>query len=275
MDRMHKIRDVILACLLVAPAASAQTLRSARTYMETAVIHHENGSAIVVANSPRPLSQALSAIRRAYGWVVDYEDPLYTSSELTSNFDPRFPSRAFKVPAGGTFQSTYPETPYMWSRTDNEQAVLDKIVADYNQSGNPGRFIVRAQVDGSYTVVGTEPGATAPPILSTPISFPSGTRSLGDTLHLITGAVSAASGVALYVSGSPGIVRRLIQSQVTIGANGVPARYVLVQAFTQANWKVAWDMRCTAPIPGCWLNLIPVSRAPSNAWGTGRPILVQ
>lgn len=272
---MHKVRDVILACLLVAPAAIAQTSRQAHTYMERAVIHHENGSATVAANSPRPLSQALSAIRRGYGWVVDYEDPLYSNSDLTSNSDPRFPSRAFKVPAGGAFQSTYPETPYMWSRTDSEEAVLDKLMADYNQSGNPGQFTVLPQFDGSYAVVGTEPGSTAPPILSTPISIPSGTRSLGDTLHLITGAVSAASGVALYVSGSPGIVRRLIRSQVTIGANGAPARYVLVQAFTQANWKVAWDMRCTAPMPGCWLNLIPVSRAQHNAWGTGRPILVQ
>jgi hypothetical protein len=274
--RMRKVRNLVLIYLLVAPAVSAQTTQPAHSYMQEAVIEHQNGSATVVANSPRPLSQALTAIRREYGWVVDYEDPLYRDSDLTTWSDPRFPSRIFKVPAGGAFQSTYPEGPLMWSQTGDEDAVLEKIVADYNASGNPGQFVVLPQSDGSYAVVGSEPGSTAPPILSTAVSIPSGTRTLGDTLYLITEAVSAAAGVAVYANPHPGMLNLLVRTQVTVGATGVPARSLLVEAFTHANGKIAWDMRCNAPLlPGCMLNFMPVSRAQRSTFGAGPPVSVQ
>ncbi|HEV2419638.1 MAG TPA: hypothetical protein VGX94_17720 [Terriglobia bacterium] len=163
----------------------------------------------------------------------------------------------------------------MWSCTGSEEMVIEKIVADYNKSGNPGRFAVRVQSDGSYAVVGTQPGSTAPPILDTPISIPSRMRSLGDTLHLIAEAVSAASGVAVYAAPHPLMLNRLIRTQVAVGGNKVPARNLLVQAFTQANWKIAWDMRCSAPMPGCWLNFMPVSRGQPSSFGTEQPTQVQ
>lgn len=272
---MYKHGICVLGCMLLSSALTAQTVPPSHSYMERAVIRHQSGSATAFANGPRPLSQLLTAIRREYGWVVDYEDPIYGDSDLTTESDPRFPSRVFKVPGGGAFQSTYPETPHMWSRTDSEEAVIEKIVADYNESGNPGQFAVRVQSDGSYAVVGTEPGSTAQPILDMPISMPSGTRSLGDTLHLIAGAVSAASGVAVYAAPHPGMVNRLIRTQVTVGGNKVSARNLLVQAFTQANWKIAWDMRCSAPMPGCWLNFMPIGRAQPSSFGTEQPIQVQ
>ncbi|MGH9351366.1 MAG: hypothetical protein ACRD2G_04270 [Terriglobia bacterium] len=260
---------------LASTALRAQIVTQAHAYMEYVMIQYQSGSATVVANSPRPLSQVLAATRKEYGWAVDYEDPPYRVSDLTSSSDPRFPSRTFKVPAGGAFHSTYSEPPHMWSRTDSEAAALDKIVADYNESGNPGQFVVRPQSDGSYAVVGSEPGSSALPILDTPISIPSGTRTLGDTLHLIAGAVSAATGVAVYAAPHPGMLYGLAQTQVTMGATGVPARNVLVQAFSQAHWKVAWDMRCAAPMPGCWLNLMIVRRALGTSFGTEKPIPVQ
>jgi hypothetical protein len=40
-------------------------------------VEHSANSATVVANNPRPLWMAVVALRHEYGWLIDYEDPIY------------------------------------------------------------------------------------------------------------------------------------------------------------------------------------------------------
>ena len=59
----------------------AQTIAPNKTpYLRQASITETTEAVHITANSPRPLLQALDALRHKYGWVVSYEDPAYTSS---------------------------------------------------------------------------------------------------------------------------------------------------------------------------------------------------
>ncbi|MGH9604738.1 MAG: hypothetical protein ACRD3N_03450, partial [Terracidiphilus sp.] len=118
-------------------------------------IVYSNGSATVAVNDPAPLAQAIIGVREEYGWVVDYEDPPWQSGDLhdvsPAAWHAAHPGRRGSMePDGGAFQSTYAVCPDMWGSASEELQVLNKIVSDYNASGNPGRFIVRVQTDGSY-----------------------------------------------------------------------------------------------------------------------------
>jgi hypothetical protein len=278
---MQILLELVALFLIFVGQLWAQQAAQPHAYIERAVIQHQSGTATVTANSGRPLSQALRAIRAEYGWVIDYEDPLYKDPDLTTYADPRMPARLLKVPAGGAFQSSYPETPYMWSRTDDERPVLDKIVSDYNQSGNPGRFIVRAQSDGSYAAIGDEiadgSGGEVPvkPILDTLVSVPTGTRTLGATFFVVAGALSGAAGIPVVASPGFAVSRDMLQANVTVGGSEVPARSLLLQAFTQLGAKIAWDLRFDAPSQGYVLNLMQVVRAGHQTFGGGAPIPIQ
>src|SRR5580704_3021757 len=72
----------VVAIGLFAVDSGAQVQeRSARysRYMERAEVHHQTNSASVVANSPRPLAQAVTALSEEFAWVIDFEDPPYYS----------------------------------------------------------------------------------------------------------------------------------------------------------------------------------------------------
>jgi len=103
--------------------------------------------------------QAVEAISQEYGWIVDFEDPLYQSHfDLVDATDPEWRAShpnekgATRV-SGGLFQSSFPEPSSIPSGNAEEQ-VLQKLVADYNSSGNPGKFSVRKEADGRYALVG-------------------------------------------------------------------------------------------------------------------------
>ena len=42
-----------------------------------AEIHYLPNAAVVSANDPRPLAQAVKALSEEYAWVIDFEDPPY------------------------------------------------------------------------------------------------------------------------------------------------------------------------------------------------------
>jgi len=53
-----------------------------------ATIERKDEQVSVLANNPRPLDQAVVAIRREYGLIVAYEDPPYDSQDLVDDTDP-------------------------------------------------------------------------------------------------------------------------------------------------------------------------------------------
>lgn len=232
----------------------------AQRFMDHAEIQHRAASAIVTANDARPLDQAITALSQEYGWAIDYEDPPYSSqADVVDSGDPQwraahpsdypYPANRW-IPAGGFFQSEYPETPTTRVSPLEEEGVLRKLVADYNHSGNPGKFTVRKETDSRFAVVGeyirNDAGQDVriAPLLDTPLSIPVQTRSVYQTLDLILTKVSSATGskVGLCTGGmNPD------KPLVAVGGDGVPARTLLLKALEPYRTIVIWHMRYSPP----------------------------
>ena len=253
-------RSSILICLgvLVALAAFASVYAVQPTqlderqngFIRNARVRHVANSVTIYANEPRPLAHAARAVSNEYGWAVDYEDPPYCSRfELVDDTDPRWrkahPNEQGSIGvAGGAFHTQFPVA----ASTAAEERVLDKVVSDYNRSGNPGRFIVRNEGDGRFAVVGARVEddygreKAVSPVLDTPVTIHIEKRNAYLTLKAILNAVSAET----HVKAVPGMMNPNSTSHsVTVGGQNIPARELLAQVLSGIDDKMYWHCTTT------------------------------
>ena len=239
--------------MLLCIGVSAQTPDKTNTFLDHAEVRHDANVATVIANSPRPLEQTIAGVSEEYGWTVDYED---------------LPFRSLH---GGTFQSRYPEDTNTGSSVAEERKVLDKVVSDYNQSGNPGKFSVREEGGDRFSIVGIaaldETGADRqiPSVLDTPISVPSRQRSGYDSIQAVLGALTAQSGTTVYQAATP--LNTFLRMTVTVGGDNVPARALLKQIIAATHPKFYWDLLYDTHDKAYYFNLAPVMQANYDASG--------
>jgi hypothetical protein len=263
---MRSIWVVLIGSALVVPFAGQQLQHN---FMQRATIQHQRSSAVVLANDPRPLMQAIDAVAREYGWIVDYEDPPYRPGhDLVDIVDPNWLAARpgmtrTKIPAGGSFQSTYPDTVGL-SLGSGEEQVLEKIVSDYNVSGNPGGFKVLAQSDGSYSIVGSyvrdANGSSIPvnSILDTIVSIPTAKEGMDQALEAILTAVSAKAGTKVGLSSGP--LNLMAQTQVSVGGENVSARSLLLQTLGATGRRLQWTLLYDPDEPQYFLSLEVAAR---------------
>jgi hypothetical protein len=281
---MRKLLAVALGVVALCGWLVAQGILEPHTYMEHGLIDHHAGTATVKADYAQPLQQAITAVREEYGWVVNFEDPPYQGKhdliDMTNpKYRPTHPNaRIVLGPAGGPFQSTYPETPHMWNSPAAEPDVLEKIVSDYNQSGNPGNFVVRELADGSFDVVGdsihNDSGEDVPitPALDTSILIPRAARSGRATIDAVLHTLSAKIGIPAGIGLAPSPL--LGQAQFTMGGSSVPARDLIMQVIDGLGRKYVW-LFIYEPQPREYLLvLLPVARAEYGAFGQKRLVPV-
>ena len=247
-------------------------------YMERGVIEHQHGTATVKADCARPLAQAITAVREEYGWAVDYEDPPYHSKydvmDMTNpSYRAAHPDAPVVLgPAGGAFQSTYPETPNMRSSPAAEQEVLEKIVSDYNESGNPGDFIVRKLSNGDFDVVGdslhNDAGVDVAitPVLDTPIYLARGTRSWTGTIKAISNALAAKTGLTMGIGLVPMAMSISPAATLTIGGSTAPAREFFMQSISGLD-GYGWLFLDEPQFRQYLLGLQPVERVRYDSFG--------
>lgn len=221
-------------------------------YMKVGLVQHRGNTVTAYANFPRPLLQALTAVRSEYGWAVNYEDPPYASSyDLIDATDPVWRAnhpneQGFIGIAGGSFQSTFEENPATVESRSGEEEILNKIVSDYNSGGNPGKFLVRNEGNGYYSVLGrsirNDTGQDEPvsSILDTVIWVPTANRNADETIDIIFQAISRATGVQ-FMNGFFAN-NLLLHSWVTIGGNQVTARTLLLRTMTAMQRPAIWTL---------------------------------
>jgi hypothetical protein len=261
---------IILTILFSTPYALAQPNGQRSKYMRDGLIDHRGPSATVSANDPRPVLQAARAVAEEYGWVVDFEDPPYhpeydaiDTTDATWRAANPFAKGTLSV-KGGAFQSSFPE-PASASTTFAEEA-LQKIVADYNRSENPGKFALCRESDRRFTITGTAArngsGSSGPisPLLDTQITIPVKTRSGTATFNLFLQTLSSAAQVKV-VHGS--FMDNLLQnSSVTVGGDNVAARSILSSIVSQLktpyelNWTLFYDLDSAMYVLNIWPAMI-------------------
>ncbi|MGC1418483.1 MAG: hypothetical protein WA817_24580 [Candidatus Acidiferrum sp.] len=281
------MKRILVLCVLLVGVGSFLLAQSPAkpSFMSAALIQHNGSSGVLTANFPRPLSQAIEAISQEYGWLIDYEDPPYHSHfDLVDDTDPTWranhPTAKGVVRVSGSFfQSTFPE-PSTITTGDADEQVLQKLVADYNASGNPGKFVVRKEADGRYAVIGVsrkdENGRdeAVNALLDTPISFPVQQRDAEATLRLIVDTLSTDTGVKVYL-GTIGLSSNPLQeATLTIGGSNVPARTLLLQALdgvssTSPHFRgiFVWNFLFDADTNAFWLRLRSATKTVTDANG--------
>ena len=231
--------------LLGVPSALLAQAPTKPSFMKAGVIQHQGTAGTLTANDPRPLMQAIATISQEYGWTVDFEDPPYRSHfDLVDETDPVWRAnhpnaKGVTRVSGGVFQSNFLEPSTI---PDNaEEQVLQKLVSDYNSSGNPGKFAVRKEAEGRYAVIGvsrrddTGTDETVGALLDTAISMPVQQRTATATLQTIVDTLSTKAGVKVFL-GTIGLSSDPLQGvEVAIGGANVPARAFLLQVVDAAS----------------------------------------
>lgn len=234
---------------LLAVLASAQSTTRPK-YLDRAMIQHADSTATVTANYPTPLFQAVDGIRQEYGWQVNWEEaPCYSHFDVVDDTSPRWraahpDAQGVTRKAGGFFVSTFPEPKTEEGGT--KEVTLRKVVEDYNATGNPGKYDLRAGPGEQFTVVGAEIRDDSgrlqkvTPVLDTPISVNAQKRSATDTLEAILQALSSASGKRVILMSLPNNLFR--DTQVIVGGHDVTARELLHALFHDMPRSLQYDL---------------------------------
>ncbi len=243
----------ILLYMIISWSLWAQEAGRKPEFGDLGIIEHGQATGTVVSNDPRPLYQAIAAVGQEYGWVIDFEDPRYRSPfDLVDATDAKWRAdhpndRGVTRIGGGMFQSSFPEPSTITSGTAEEE-VLQKLISDYNSSGNPGRFILRKEAERRYAVIGlsakddTGQEKMMPVVLDTHINIPSEHRSALETLNLILKTLSSTAGVKVYASMlSSNVIQ---EPDIVVGGTDIPARVLLLETLQSANKRrfVRWDL---------------------------------
>ena len=246
----------LLAVCAVACAAGQAALAKPK-WWDRATIEQADSNVSVHANYPRPLRQAIETIREEYGWTVDYEDPPYEPYDLVDDTDPGWrkthpTAKGATRVAGGLFTATFNAESDMSSGSPDEERALQKVVADYNASGNPGQFMLKVEGPDRLAVVGiaikdsSGNEKAVAPILDTRISLPLQEHDVPEAIKLISQAVSEKSPYKVEFGNAP--TNLAIQTRMKVGGDDLTARELLRRSPRQRDFARS-GCSCGTPMP--------------------------
>jgi hypothetical protein len=226
-----------------------------------------------MAVGARPLFQAVEALRDEYSWVVDYEDPIYSGSELVDDTSPDWrrlhpTSKGVTRPVGGSFVTSFDGGDAAAMQTSaGEERVLRSVVGDYNASGRSERFEVRRSASGRLAVVGlpkpASTGQQAPQsIMDTPMSLELKSRS---GLDAIFAALSVQSGrkVMYFGYGNDPLSR----IGTMFGGQNIPARDLLGKVAGFTRYCISFNTLYDADLDLYGISVSTTTRASVDASG--------
>jgi len=262
---ISRLLPIALAVAVQPALLHAQRLEPGTGYWYEGIVTHERGAATVASNEPRPLRQAVEALAEEYGWTVDYEDPIYTVADglerTEAGFVASHPGIKQHLVAGHRFHSEYPEDTATRTSPAEEKAVLQKVIADYNKSANPGKFRLLDEGGGRFAVVGAVRGSTAAQtaILDSPITVDVKETNGSWAMSKICDGLTAASGAKFQLAQYP--LNVLVRTQVSLHTENESARDVLRAVLARAPQKLMWSVLYDIDDEAYYLNLIPVVEA--------------
>lgn len=270
---------IVIQIFFLTLNSDAQVRQTQNSYLDRAEIRHSSGTATILANDPRPLAQAGIGLAEEYGWPIDFEDPPYYSKyDLLDDSAAHPNAKGFTLVSGGAFQAQFPEPADEIAPATERQRILNQVISDYNQTTNPGRFAVRDEGNGRFSIVPIsardESGQdkAVNPILDTPISISTDTRNAFATVEIIAQALTAQSHTQVTVGAMAN--NALLQSKVTVGGQNVPARDLLLQAISASWTKLCWHLYYDYDEKAYFLNVVPLHKAHYDASGNRTTELV-
>ncbi len=142
--------DIFIFLPIVLSLLSARVFSEATratSHIKKPLIYQIGSVVHINAEGELPLLRALDALQEKYGWIVDYEDPIY-AAEMTTNA-PNLPSRRHAMERnfmrqGFSVEFTVAPTP---ESPPDENSVLTTVVNAYNESNTAAQFELRNESD--------------------------------------------------------------------------------------------------------------------------------
>ncbi len=234
---MRLLKLVVYLSFLATVSLYAQN-KPSTTYLKAASVTETAGKVQVKAVSPRPLAQVLDALLDKYGWVVDYEDPQFTSASDT--VEVQGATGLAKYPSGGAFSFEFSSAP------PQEEKVLQQAVDAYSKTDNPGRFELHKNPDGHFDVVGTsardDKGSMAKQqvLLDTVLNAPTEEHSITEVLNQLCDGLTSETHVPVVIGISP---RSLLDhNKVKLAVGKASARDLLRQSLQATHHNLYWRL---------------------------------
>lgn len=254
-------RSLILTMVLLSNCyIVAQVPASAKPQPEPIT---DNGTTLHLAVSgARPLADALDALQKKYGWIVNYEDPQFVDkSDVVESSDKRYVVSSSTgrphTPNGTAFTVDFPSNTA--SGMPDAKKTLQIVIEAYNKSSNPGKFELRPS-EGRYDVIGVSAhgpdGEMVPQTspLDAKITLASATEEKPaiDTLTSICEQAGKVSRQTIALGVFP---RNLLARPINISGINLAARDLLVKALAATERKVYWRLLYDPDTHGYFLNL--------------------
>lgn len=217
---------ISIASLCVSAVILGQTPPSAQSFtIDAKVSNAADGTLVVTARSLRPVWQTLESVRRRYGWIVDYEDPIYPSQQITTHMD----GRAILV--GGVFEAHIHEP--IDNSPAEQQRVLKEVVDQYNAQSSV-KFSLR-KVSNTRFDIAPATGS----LLDKPVQIDDRTRSLREEVDEVLSSLTRTTGTTANQGGL--IDNAMEQNEVSLKHTKlVPARQLLNEILDHAPVQKVW-----------------------------------
>ena len=260
-----------IAATIAVPMAYGQSTQSSP--LKTAqVAHLQNGTVEVDARSARPLHQALTAIRNEYGWLIDYEDPVYDFTQEVDDTDPKWrqahpDAPSVHRPAGGDFAFSGKEPAS--GDVENGQGItpfLAHVLATYNASGNPGRFTLIEQANKRIAVVGVLNGGEAG-IFGYKGPPPRGYSTPAERLNAVLASVSSQIGIrVIYSFGANNPLNRPVP-EGELGTQPAAARLWIANILDSTQHNLVYEALYDMDANTVFVNTLPATKITATVLG--------
>jgi hypothetical protein len=163
----------------------------------------------------------------------------------------------------------------MSSGSPNEERALQKIVADYNASGNPGQFMLKVEGPDRFAIVGiaikdsSGNQKTVTPVLDTRISLPVQEGDVVDAMKRISKTLSEKSPYKVEPGNAP--TNLAIQTRMKVGGDNLTVRELLAQVAAATRLRTIWLLLWDADANCYFMNMDIATQATSH--GPGPPQL--
>ena len=218
------------------------------------LVTHDANVLTVEAQEARPLRQASAALCSEYGWMLDYEDPIYTASDLVDATNDKWrQTRPFAhgvvIPVGGhfLFSTVLPDL----SELNSGQAcgrILRQMVQRYNSTGNPGHLALLDSGNRRFAIAGSlQNGITG--VFGLKVVPAQGDQTIDHLLASVLAAVSGQLGKPVKLGFVPmNALRRKAPS--TAGGSEVLARTAIANALDATHSNLVYEALYDANLDG-------------------------
>lgn len=263
-----------LAVLSPAPNLKAQP------YLPKARVTHSSHETTIVARDPRPLDQAITAVGEEYGWVIDYEDPVYSDREARDAASPGWrrthpTEQGLLLPSGGEFVATLRSGAMANKDKDKKVDTLKSLLTQYNASSNPGQFQLIHTQHGRVVVSGRPRGKRDPiPGALDTILEPSPEKQTATlALQDVVKKCSAGREVAITLGIIP--VNALNQTVVTGSKGSLSCRSELGRVLNALPYQVEYRLLYDIGSRSYVLSIVPAHHLVTGANGESTLVPLQ